>query len=65
MSLHMSVSSVQDWMTCKRLYYYKRIKKYEKVQYNLPFIVGRVVHEGLSHVLAKTIDPKTKKLNAI
>lgn len=53
MGLHMSVSSVQDWMTCKRLYYYKRIKKYEKVLYNLPFIVGRVVHEGLAAVLAK------------
>lgn len=49
----MSVSSVQDWMTCKRLYYYKRIKKYEKTAYNLPFIVGRVVHEGLAAVLAK------------
>jgi CRISPR/Cas system-associated exonuclease Cas4 (RecB family) len=53
MGLHMSVSSVQDWMTCKRLYYYKRIKKYEKTAYNLPFIVGRVVHEGLAAVLAK------------
>jgi len=53
MGLHMSVSSVQDWMTCKRLYYYKRIKKYNKIVYNLPFIVGRVVHEGLAAVLAK------------
>lgn len=49
----MSVSSLQDFMTCRRLYYYKRIKKYEKVMYNLPFIVGRVVHEGLAAVLAK------------
>ena len=65
MGLHMSVSSVQDWMTCKRLYYYKRIKKYEKVLYNLPFIVGRVVHVGLAAVMAKSIDPKTKQLNAI
>ena len=61
----MSVSSVQDWMTCKRLYYYKRIKKYEKTSYNLPFIVGRVVHEGLAAVLSKSVDPKTKKSNAI
>lgn len=53
MGLHMSVSSVQDWMVCKRLYYYKRIKKYEKTAYNLPFIVGRVVHEGLAAVLSK------------
>ena len=65
MGLHMSVSSVQDWMTCKRLYYYKRIKKYEKTSYNLPFIVGRVVHEGLAAVLSKSVDLKTKKLNAI
>lgn len=53
MALHVSVSSIQDWMTCKRLYYYKRIKKYNKTAYNLPFIVGRVVHEGLAAVMAK------------
>lgn len=53
MPLHISVSSLQDFLTCRRLYYFKRIKKYEKVQYNLPFIVGRVVHEGLAAVLAK------------
>jgi len=53
MSLHMSVSSTQDFLTCRRLYYYKRIKKYEKTQYNMPFIVGRVVHEGLAAVMAK------------
>lgn len=51
--LHVSVSSLQDFMTCRRLYYYKRIKKYEKIAYNLPFIVGRVVQEGLAAVLAK------------
>ena len=65
MGLHMSVSSVQDWMACKRLYYYKRIKKYEKVQYNLPFIVGRVVHVGLAAVLANSVDPEMKKSYAI
>lgn len=65
MPLHISVSSLQDFMTCRRLYFYKRIKKYEKVIYNLPFIVGRVVHVGLGAVLAKSKDPKTKKLNAI
>jgi len=56
MALHMSVSSTQDWMTCKRLYYYKRIKKYEKVAYNLPFIVGRIVNEGIAAVLNKKPD---------
>ena len=53
MALHISVSSLQDFMTCRRLYWYKRIKKYEKIAYNLPFIVGRVVHVGLAAVMAK------------
>jgi len=65
MGLHMSVSSVQDWLTCKRLYYYKRIKKYDRNVYNLAFIVGRVVQEGLGALLAKSVDPKTKKPNAM
>jgi hypothetical protein len=52
-------------MTCRRLYYYKRIKKYEKVAYNLPFIVGRVVHAGLAALLRRSVDPKTKRPNAI
>jgi hypothetical protein len=51
--LHVSVSSLQDWMTCKRLYYYKRIKKYNRVMLNLPFFVGKVVHVGMSHLLHK------------
>mgnify|MGYP003393293876 CR=1 FL=1 len=53
MPLHMSVSSIQNFLACRRLYYYSRIKKYEKIQYNLPFIVGRVVNEGLAYVLGK------------
>ena len=65
MPLHVSVSSLQDFMTCRRLYYYKRIKKYEKIVYNLPFIVGRVVHVGLAALLRKSKDPKTGKPNAI
>ncbi len=65
MPLHISVSSLQDFMMCRRLYYYKRIKKYEKVVYNLPFIVGRVVHIGLAALLRKSKDPKTKRPNAI
>jgi len=65
MALHISVSSLQDFMTCRRLYYYKRIKKYERIVYNLPFIVGRVVHAGLAALLRKSVDPKTKKPNAL
>jgi hypothetical protein len=61
----MSVSSTQDFLTCRRLYYYKRIKKYEKTAYNLPFIVGRVVHVGLAALMAKSVDKKHGKSNAI
>ena len=53
MALHISVSSIKDFMTCRRLYYYKRIKKYEKSAFHLPFFVGKVVHEGMAHLLAK------------
>lgn len=53
MGLHMSVSSVQDFMVCRRLYFYKRIKKYNRIIYNLPFIVGRVVHIGLAALMNK------------
>lgn len=65
MALHISVSSLQDFMTCRRLYYYKRIKKFERIVYNLPFIVGRVVHAGMAALLQKSVDPKTKKPNAM
>ena len=65
MALHISVSSLLDFMTCRRLYYYKRIKKYEKIAYNLPFLVGRVVHAGMAALLRKSVDTKTKKPNAI
>lgn len=53
MALHISVSSLQDWMACKRMYYYKRIKKYDLIQYNLAFVTGRIIHEGIAAVLAK------------
>lgn len=59
--LHISVSSLKDFMTCRRLYYYKRIKKYDRNVFNIPFIVGRVVHSGLGYVLERKIDEKTKK----
>lgn len=53
MALHISVSSLKDYMTCRRLYFYKRIRKYEKAGFHLPFFVGKVVHEGMAHLFAK------------
>ena len=58
--LHISVSSLGDFMTCRRLYYYKRIRRYERNLYNKAFVVGRIVHMGLSHLLQK--NPKAISL---
>lgn len=54
--LHISTSSLDDFLTCRRLYYYKRIKRYEKAVFHLPFFVGRIVHEGMSYLLRKKPD---------
>jgi hypothetical protein len=35
------------------MYYYKRIKKYEPVEFNIPFLVGRVIHAGMEFVFKK------------
>ena len=51
--LYMSISSLKDFMVCRRLYYYKRIKKYEKSVFNMKFIVGRTIHMGLNYLLEK------------
>lgn len=51
--LHISVSSYSDFMTCRRLYFYKRIKKYERSEFNIPFVVGKVVHYGMEHIFKK------------
>lgn len=49
--LHISVSSFKDFTTCRRLYYYKRIKKYERLVFSIPFFVGRIVHVGMENLL--------------
>lgn len=55
--LHISVSSLEDFLTCRRLYYYKRIKRYERMQFSVPFLVGKVIHTGMNYVLQKIKDP--------
>lgn len=54
--LHLSVSSLEDWLTCKRLYFWKRIKKYDRIEFNIPYLVGRVIHVGISYVFNKRKD---------
>lgn len=54
--LHISVTSLEDFMTCRRLYYWKRIKKYDRAQFSVPFLVGRVVHQGMNYLFEKKPD---------
>lgn len=51
--LHISVTSLEDFMTCRRLYYWKRIKKYERNKFNLAFLTGKIVHMGMNYLLQK------------
>lgn len=55
--LHVSISSMSDFMTCRRLYYWKRIKRYDRVVFSVPFLVGRVVHDGIGSLIStKNVD---------
>ena len=58
--LHISVSSLGDFLVCRRLYFYKRIRRYERNLYNKAFIVGRIVHMGLGYLLQR--NPKAIEL---
>lgn len=53
--LYLSHGSMWDWRHCPRFYYWKRIKKLEKVSLSIPFLVGRVVQYGIYKLFA---DPK-------
>lgn len=50
--LHISISSMSDFMTCRRLYYWKRIKKYDRAMFSVPFLVGRIVHDGIRALIS-------------
>jgi len=53
--LYLSHNSMVDWSKCRRYYYWKRIKKLEKVSLNIPFMVGRIVQHGIFKLFS---DPK-------
>jgi len=54
--MKVSISSIQDFLSCRRMYYYKRIKKYERDSFSIPHLVGRVVHTGIYHLFRKSKD---------
>ncbi len=45
--LYISHSSMKDFRDCPRFYFYKRIRKLERPEFNIHFLVGRVVHVGV------------------
>ena len=51
--LHVSYSSLEDFKNCPRYYFYKRIKKLERPTFNIHFLIGRVVHEGVYWIFRK------------
>lgn len=54
--MKVSISSIQDFLSCRRMYYYKRIKKYERDSLSIPHLVGRVVHTGIYHLFNRSKD---------
>jgi hypothetical protein len=42
---------MKDFLLCRRLYYYKRIKKYDRIVFDIPYFVGRVMHVGIGELL--------------
>ncbi len=54
--LHISVNSLLDFMTCRRLYYYKRLRRYDRIVFDVAFIVGRVMGIGISALFSKKGD---------
>lgn len=52
MSKNLSHSSISTFQSCHRKYYYSYIKKYQAKTFNLPYLMGRVIHLSISHLLS-------------
>lgn len=48
--LHVSYSSMEDFRNCPRYYWYKRIKKIERPEFNIHFLIGHVFHMGVFYL---------------
>jgi hypothetical protein len=54
--MRVSISSIQDFLSCRRLYYYKRVKKYFRDELSFPHLVGKVMHVGVYNLLRGSKD---------
>jgi len=48
---YVSHTTIMDYLTCQRYYYFKTIRRLELDVLKLPFIVGRVMHIGIAYIL--------------
>lgn len=48
--LFVSFTAFEDFHHCPRLYYWKRIRRLEKVRFSLPFFLGRIIGPGINAI---------------
>jgi len=53
MPLFVSYSSINDFRSCPRFYYWKRRRRLERKEFRVPFIVGRIMHHGIQTLFSK------------
>lgn len=51
--LFVSYSSMSGFRKCPRYYYWKHIRRLEKVVMKIPFITGRIMHNGIQTLFSK------------
>ena len=54
--LYVSYSSMSGFRKCPRYYYWKHIRRLEKVVLKIPFITGRIMHNGIQTLFSKPQD---------
>lgn len=51
--LYVSYSSMSGFRKCPRYYYWKHVRRLEKVVLKIPFITGRIMHNGIQTLFSK------------
>lgn len=51
--LRLSYSAIGCFLECKRMYYFSRVKRLERISFKGHFILGNAMHEGLFQIYTK------------
>ena len=54
--LFVSYSSMSGFRKCPRYYYWKHVRRLEKIVLKIPFITGRIMHNGIQTLFSKPQD---------